>query len=262
MFVRALASEWLKQRRTPALWLTLLFPLVFMLGMSWYLTASHRLEWNNMLQFSFGAWLAIWPAGGVALQAALAAELDVQENNWRALLVRPVSPATLLGAKLLVQAAHLLLHTLMLSAATILAGFLLHMQGAVPWSILLLLSLGTVLFTLPLQVLYMWVATAKGMGLAIGIGAVGLLLGPLLGATSMGEKVWAYIPWAWPFRLYMLLTGIWSDFHGDFAAPFIQPALQIMYVVLIVSLILLLVLVLVSLVWFQRREQGNVVHSA
>ncbi|GHO57517.1 hypothetical protein KSB_59920 [Ktedonobacter robiniae] len=54
-----MASEWLKQRHTPALWLTLLFPLVCMLGMGWYLTVSYRLDWNNMLQFTFGAWLSL-----------------------------------------------------------------------------------------------------------------------------------------------------------------------------------------------------------
>lgn len=262
MFLRALASEWLKQRRTPALWLTLLFPLACMLGMGWYLTVSYRLDWNNMLQFTFGAWLSLWPAGGVALQAALAANLDMQENNWQALLVRPVAPAMLLGAKFLVQAAHLLIHTLILSVVLVLAGVLLHVQGTVPWNVILLLGLGTALFTLPLQVLYMWAATAKGMGMAIGLGAVGLLLGPLLGATSMGESVWVYIPWAWPLRLYMLLTAIWSEFHGDFTTPSVQPGLHLIYAVFVATLFLLLAVVLASLLWFERREQGNVIHSA
>lgn len=262
MFVRALASEWLKQRRTPALWLTLLFPLVCTLGIGWYLATSYRLDWNNMFQFTFGAWLSIWPAGGVALQAALSAELDMQDNNWRGLLARPVAPAILLGAKLFVQAAHLLIHTLFLSGALVLAGVLLHARGTVPWSVVLMLALSTVLFTLPLQVLYIWAATAKGMGMAIGLGAVGLLLGPLLGATSMGEHVWFYVPWTWPMRLYMLLSAILSEFHGDFAAPIVQPGLHLVYGVLAAALVLLLVVVFASLVWFERREQGNVIHSA
>ena len=76
MLLHALHSEWIKLRRTPAMWLTILFPIVCILGIGWYLAVSPRLSWNNLLSFAFGFWITLWPAGGVALQAALAADYD------------------------------------------------------------------------------------------------------------------------------------------------------------------------------------------
>src|SRR5690242_1872353 len=164
MLLHALHSEWIKLRRTPAMWLTILFPIVCILGIDWYLAASQRLSWNNLLSFAFGFWITLWPAGGVALQAALAADYDRQEKRWSALRMRPVAPETLLGAKLLMQGIHLLLNSLLTSGLILLTGLVLRLPGEPPWFVLLLLALFSTFLTLPLQVVYTWVATAMNIG--------------------------------------------------------------------------------------------------
>jgi ABC-2 type transport system permease protein len=255
MLLRAVCSEWLKLRRTPAAWLTVFFPVICMVGIGWYLSASHRLDWNNLLQYSYGFWITLWPAGGVALQAALAADIDIQENGWRALRMRPVAPETLFGAKMLAQGLHLLLHSLLISSLIPLTGALLRVPGEVPWSLLLLLALSCTFLTLPLQVLYVWFATAKGIGMSIGLGVVGLLLGALLGGTSMGERIWPFVPWAWPMRLFMVFSTIWINLHGDFTSPRVQLGLGLVSIPLLATPVLLVGIVIASLRWFGRQEE-------
>lgn len=260
MLLRAICSEWLKLRRTPAAWLTALFPVICMLGIGWYLSASHRLDWNNLLQYSYGLWITLWPAGGVALQAALAADIDVQGNDWRFLRVRPVAPETLFAAKILVQGLHLLLHALLISSLIPLTGVLLRVPGEIPWGLLLLLALGCTLLTLPLQALYVWLATAKGIGMAIGLGIVGLLLGAVLGGTSMGEQIWPFVPWAWPMRLFMILSAIWIDLHDNFTSPRVELGLRLVSIPLLAAPVLLVGIVIASLRWFGRQQdEGDMI---
>jgi ABC-2 type transport system permease protein len=255
--LRAIHSEWIKLRRTPAAWLTVLFPIVCILGIGWYLAVSHRLSWNNLLSYAFGFWITLWPAAGVALQTALAADYDRQEKRWQALRVRPVALEALFGAKLLVQGFHLLLHSLLMSGLILISGILLRVPGEMPWLLLLLLALICTFLTLPLQVLYTWVATATGIGMAIALGAVGLLLETLLGATSMGDRVWLFVPWAWPMRLFMLLSGVWINVYGNFSLLMAQPILRPIPIPLVATLILLIGITIASLRWFCRIEPAN-----
>jgi ABC-2 type transport system permease protein len=257
MLLHALYSEWIKLRRTPAAWLTVLFPIVCILIIDLYLYVTHRLSWNNLLLFAFSFWIMLWPAGGVALQAALAADYDRQEKRWQALRVRPVALAALFGAKILVQEIHLLLHSLFMSGLILLTGILLRVPGDMPWLLLLILALISTFLILPLQVLYIWIATATGIGMAIALGAIGLLLEALLGGTSMGEHVWLFIPWAWPMRLFLLLSNVWINLHGDFSSSGAQPGMRLLPIPLVATLILLVGITIASLHWFCSIEPTN-----
>src|SRR5690606_11655279 len=56
---------------------------------------------------------------------------------------------------------------------------------------------------LPLIALHLWISLAWGMGASISVGGSGILLSALM-STSLGDKIWHYIPWGWPVRLSTL----------------------------------------------------------
>lgn len=236
--LRGMGAEFLKLRRSMTLWLTVLFPLLCMLAFGWYLATTHRMTWDN-LQETFLIWLVFWSAGGTALQAALAANMDGQ--NWRALLARPVEPGMQLGAKYLTLLVLLLLHALWFSVLILITGLLLHAEGEILWGSLLGAPLATTLFVMPMLLLYTWLATAKGFGWTIGLGGIGMLVGTLLGTTSMGDAVWMYVPWAWPFRFPMMAHALSTNWP------------QLLFPV-VATVVLTVTVLWVSIRWFRRRE--------
>mgnify|MGYP002411404645 CR=1 FL=1 len=58
--------------------------------------------------------------------------------------------------------------------------------------------------TVPVLALHLWASFAWGMSASIGISIGGLLMAALMGATGLGDKIWKFIPWAWPVRLAKL----------------------------------------------------------
>lgn len=64
---------------------------------------------------------------------------------------------------------------------------------------------------LPLIALHLWISLAWGMGASISVGGSGILLSALMN-TSLGDKIWYYIPWGWPVRLSIVsLHSLSSD---------------------------------------------------
>ncbi|QBD75894.1 hypothetical protein EPA93_07680 [Ktedonosporobacter rubrisoli] len=243
MFLHAIRSELTKLHNTVAAWLTLLFPLSCAVLIFCYLYISHRLDWNNIASFLFGFWLTLWPAVGVAAQVGLAAEYELRSGDWRGLLVRPVKPAYLYGAKLVVLAGYLLVHSALLSGLALLGGLELHASGVIPWQTLIVVPLTTTIFSLPGLALSLWLACANGVGPALGVGGIGLLIGALLGGTSWGDGIWPWIPWAWPLRMLNQSAHLMS-----------VATVQLVVGLLLVSVLLFGLLTAAGVNWFCQRE--------
>ncbi len=119
-------------------------------------------------------------------------------------------------------------------------------------SLFLLASLFAIMGVLPILAIHLWASFLWGMGASIGIGMCGILVAALIGATSLGNKVWMFVPWAWPVKMAMF-PMIFSLSSGEIiwktAAQFITE--------IFLSIFTLILFLTGGILWFHKWEGGK-----
>lgn len=132
---RALHAEALKMKRTIALKMVVLAPAavvlltVFMASQAPFSTLRRNGttdEWRALTRVNLQFWGLLMMPLYITLETALIAGLDHSENQWKALLARPVPRWTLYVAKLLVVMAMTAASGVVLLCGLLLAGAVLH----------------------------------------------------------------------------------------------------------------------------------------
>src|SRR5689334_4079442 len=135
MFERALFAEVLKLKRTMALKMVFLAPLavvsltVFMAAAAPFSTlhrASTSDGWRPFARVNLQFWGLLMMPLYITLQTALIAGLDHSENQWKAILARPVPRWTVYVAKLLIVMVLTVASSAVLLCGVLLAGGVLH----------------------------------------------------------------------------------------------------------------------------------------
>ncbi|MGJ5814612.1 ABC transporter permease [Paludibaculum fermentans] len=213
---RVLRAETLKMKRTIALKMVVLAPLavvlltIFMASQAPFSTLRRNAasdDWKALARVNFQFWGLLMMPLFVTLQTALMAGLDHTDNQWKALLARPVPRWTFYVSKLLIVMAMTAASAMLLVAGVVAAGGILHLLtsevrfgGAVPLSSILLQAAqmtGLAFFYLSIQT---WVALRwRSFSAATGVGIVATVtsFAMLLAAGQFGA--WPqYYPWALP----------------------------------------------------------------
>src|SRR3982751_2971802 len=121
MFVRVLSTEALKLKRTLALWMVLVSPLVMVLlqfaisakGARGFILGAKD-AWPPMVRQTVEVWSLVMMPMFVTLETSLLAGLENTGKNWKSLLALPAPRWTIYASKLavtiaLVWAAHTIL---------------------------------------------------------------------------------------------------------------------------------------------------------
>lgn len=206
----ALSAEWLKFRRTGAWAVVVGPPVLLVLALLWYSSATDVTRQPEWLSWTvLDGWASIFVPMGAALLGGLAAHREIGAGNWVALRSRPVRPGTLYGAKLLVVLLQALASVVVLVALVLLGTALTGGGGA--WQTVTAGTGIVLLTTLPLLLFHLWLAMAKGLGASLAVGGGGVLVASLLGGTSLGNGIWQVVPWAWPLRgAAGVIAGNWD----------------------------------------------------
>jgi hypothetical protein len=216
MLKRALNAEILKLKRTIALKMVVLAPLavvcltVFMAASAPFSTlhqASTRDDWKALARVNFQFWGMLMMPLYITLQTALIAGLDHSENQWKAILARPIPRWTVYVAKLLIVGVLTAAASIILLGGVLLAGIVLRSLTSdvrfgfpVPFATIFLQILqmtGLAFLSLTIQhwVSLRWRAFSVATG--FGIGATVTIFAMLLAAGQYGG--WPeYYPWALP----------------------------------------------------------------
>lgn len=200
--LRILASDWLKTKRTAYRTIAFLLPSAVALVSLWYLSAHRRTQafQANAYALFFDLWTIMVPLL-VGLLAGLLGSQEEQAGNFNGLLSASVPRVSIFSGKLwlliLTTAAGLFASVLLYCAG--LASFLhvSHLHVAV----FLEGALFTILGSLALYVLHLWLGFAFGLGASVSAGGAGFLIAVICGVTSAGDRIWHFLPWAWPARL-------------------------------------------------------------
>jgi hypothetical protein len=209
-FMRASSAEILKLKRTLALWLALLTPmLIVVLQFAFVLRVppARRAKgiWPLLEQGNL-----MWPVFllplTVCLLTALMNGVEHRENNWKHLFALPVSRWSVYAAK--VVGAHVLLvvGSLAFFAGTLGAGYALHWLlptvpfGPAPWPALLKKLALIFAGSGALISIHVWVSTrSKTFPLPLGLGVAAVLVS-IIAANDSTMKYW---PWMLPLNATM-----------------------------------------------------------
>lgn len=219
MLKRALHAEVLKLKRTVALKMVGFAPLavvgltVFMAASAPFSTlhqASTHDDWKAFVRVNFQFWGLLMMPLYITLQTALIAGLDHSENQWKAVLARPIPRWTVYVAKLLIVAVLTAAASAVLLAGILLAGIVLRtlttevrFRYPVPLAgILLQIAQMTGLAFLALTIQH-WVSLRwRAFSVSTGFGIVMTVstFAMLLAAGQYGG--WPeYYPWALPMMV-------------------------------------------------------------
>ena len=134
MFFRVLSTEVLKLKRTLALWMVLVTPLVMVLlqfaisaKKSTGLISSGADAWAPMVRQTVEVWTLLMMPMFVTLETSLLAGLEHTGKNWKSLLALPAPRWTLYVSKLVITIALLWMAHAVLVMGTIGCGWLLKL---------------------------------------------------------------------------------------------------------------------------------------
>lgn len=131
---RAITAEWLKMKRTLALWLTLLAPgmiaglqFLMVIDRDGAMLADIRDPWIFITRQNLTFWTLLMAPLFVTLETALVAQLDHSSDHWKHLFALPLPRWSIYVAKLIINMLLILLSMFFLFIYSILTGFLVRM---------------------------------------------------------------------------------------------------------------------------------------
>lgn len=248
---RCLSAEWMKTKRTQIRLIFIVITITYPIFMLWYCS-------NNKLQYkiydAFFMVISIFLPVLVSLSSGLIGDAEESAGNFSIILSSTVCRTTSYLSKLLLLEIMTTI-SMLFSTFILLIGmkFILHIEN-IQYGLFFQGSLLTIIGCIFLYVFYLFLSFAFGMGVSISLGGVGFLIAALMGTTSIGDKVWLFIPWTWSARLSKipecfipeipLSTGVvTSEFSTLLYGRYLP------FVILVTIMLLI-----ASLAWFSKWE--------
>ncbi len=209
-FLKASSAEILKLKRTLALWLALLTPMVvvvlqFLMVLR---VPPQRLKsgiWP-IIQSGVMGWAILMAPLVAALLTALLNAIEHREHNWKQMFALPISRWSIYAAKVVAANALMALATLALWAGLIAAGFAAHaILPAVPfgppplWPLMKRVALVFVASGALID-FHLWVsARAKSFTVPLAVGIVAVLVS----IVALNDSTMKFWPWMFPANTAM-----------------------------------------------------------
>jgi pimeloyl-ACP methyl ester carboxylesterase len=211
--MRALAGETLKLKRTLALWLIVVAPvLVALLGVLLQAIAVIRgrgnlaaVFWESHARESLTIWAVFLLPLVIALEAALLCGIEHGEKQWKHIFALPIPRYAVYGAKFVMLQSLILLSTLLLCLLIIFSGWALMIwhpelagAGAPPVSFILGRGLQCWLAAGLILSANLWIALRwPGFTVPLAVGIAGTFFA-LFAASAAAAK---YYPWLLPINV-------------------------------------------------------------
>ncbi len=257
--MKLLSSEWLKTKRTAVRWLTFCMPVVYGLLIIGYVALRGIDENTQMLVFQsfFEGWTAFIIPLGAGILSGFIVHQEELAGSFNGFLSSKVSRHSLYLGKLSILILTMTASTF-IATVVLCVGLNVVFPGVlIGWPIFIAAAILVVIGTIPLLALHLWASFAWGMGASIGISIGGLLMAALVGATSLGNKIWQFIPWAGPVRLAKQ-AGAYLQFTPDMqVAPEIISSgfvLNQLATGLVAVAVCLVAALIGGIVWFNKWE--------
>ncbi|PTQ57213.1 MAG: Lantibiotic ABC transporter [Candidatus Carbobacillus altaicus] len=256
-----LRAEWLKTKRTSVRALTFGLPVLFALLLVAYFALRGKTEAVQLTVFAafFESWTTLVIPFGAGLLPGLMVHQEALAGQFQNLLSTGRPRMSMFWGKLFLIALLASLSTF-IATVTLLVAFRFTMGIALDWPVFLLAAAWAAMSTFPLLIFHYWISLAWGLGASIGIGSIGTLIAGLM-ATSLGDKIWPVVPWAWPVRL-TIWTGVYlPDFSSRDGVPYTLFDHRVWVELnkgLLPFAVFLIAMLIGGMLWFNRWEGRTV----
>jgi len=211
MFFRVLSTECLKLKRTLALWMVLVSPLVMVLlqfaitakGARVFIAAGKD-AWPLMVSQTVEVWTLLMMPMFVTLETSLLAGLENSGNNWKSLLALPAPRWTVYVSKLVLTIILLWAAHVVLMIGTIGSGRILKLLypalnlGNMPLSPFVVPMLRVSMSALLAVAIQHWVSLRwHSYTVAMGFGMCAMITGIF---AVQSKVLGAWFPWSLPIR--------------------------------------------------------------
>jgi hypothetical protein len=221
MLARALSAEWLKMKRTLALWLAPIAPLVIValqIAMvlqreSYYRQQDHSHAWDQYGKQTVFLWTLLMLPLLITLETALLSNLEHGNQQWKHLFALPISRGAVYTAKQLMGMILISLSMVSLYALLVLSGLALRVltpglgfEAPVPW-LEFLQSVGLAYLASWLIIsIHTWVGLRwHSFVVASAVGIAAMVVAVLLFQSDWGQ----WYPWTLPGVItYSLAEGL------------------------------------------------------
>ena len=208
--VRALSAEALKMKRTVALRMVVLAPVVVVVLVTFLLSQMpsalllrRGTLWMELTRTMLGLWATLMMPLFITIETALIAGLDHSENQWKNILALPVPRWTIYIGKLLVACGMVIASTFLLMCGVLMAGAVLpYLRPELifgwppPW--LEIFTKGSQVAALSATALATqhWISVRwRSFPVPVGVGVAAVVVGVVVVASK--SNVWElWYPWA------------------------------------------------------------------
>jgi hypothetical protein len=217
--VRALSAELLKMKRTLALLVALVLPLVVIL-INFYMFTRTRVfeEGSTAWEYFIGSNLIVWGllmlTLYITLETALLAGLEHNQQGWKHLAALPVPRGVVYAAKQIVAMGMVALSMAVIVIGSWASAELAHtlnlnpaapFTGEFPWMLLLRTAGESYMLSLLIIAIHSWIATRfASFALASAVGIAATVFSFFIGNDPDLVQIF---PWALPMNPIMQLMG-------------------------------------------------------
>lgn len=254
--LRILRADWLITKRTGYRWLVFGAPPLAAGILLWYFSGRPLAPGlaNAMYDAFFQLVAAALPLA-IGLLAGMLAMQEEQAGRFGALLGRRQPRALSFAGKLLMVVLPV---GCGIFAAALLMVFGMKMLLGIAGADAGLFLAGAAYATagsLALCAMHLLLALAFGMGASAAVGGAGFLMAAIMGVTAIGDRIWMFVPWAWPVRLslYPLMARL-PEFQQGTGAALLERYGQEVDGGLLLAAALFIIVSICGTIWFMRWE--------
>lgn len=255
--IRAIISNWMKTKRTAFRYIVVLLPILFSISFVAYIY-FYKIDYTFQIRV-YTLYFSVISAG-LPMMAGILTVLNIMGEDsageFKRLLIVPLSRNTIYLGKLFM----IILITIVdmfVSVGILLLGIkFVYPEAYIQYGVFLQGTLFTTIASLFLYGLYLIMSMRFGIGLTMQITVGGTLLGALM-QTGMGDKVWKFIPWAWPGRLGIIpifnLEGYETLKNVD-SSILKKLFIEVLSQGMPIAIISFLVICIIGMLWFKNWE--------
>ncbi|MCL9969709.1 lantibiotic immunity ABC transporter MutG family permease subunit [Anoxybacillus kestanbolensis] len=260
-FLRLLSSEWIKTKRTAIRMMVIITPIIYSPFMVWYFSHYRTSTfWQMKIYQGFFEVMAVSLPIIISLLTGLMSYQEEKAGSFMNILTGPVSKVQWYVGKLtlliFIACADILLATILMlfGMKYVLKVAYIHYQLFLQGAMLSIVG-SLILFSL-----HLFISFAFGMGSSIAVGIGGFLISALIGATSLGDHIWSYIPWAWAVRLSQFPILMMPEVKQTLEAQLLSSFSLSLWEGIAYAILSFIVVTIISSIWFHRWE-GNKPHE-
>jgi lantibiotic transport system permease protein len=208
MWLNTFKAEFLKYRRTSALFLAVGIPLaingLFLLA---YLingtraNATAAQNWEFFLGNLNGSWVTLFLPVGLGILASLVLGLEHSDNQWKQQLILGSTRVQVYVAKWLAVLGLVLFGSVVLMLGSFLVGGIITGFRDIPFTELFRAPFLALLGSLGMISLQTWLALRfRAVGVGLGVALFGAIAG---GFAGQSRQWWYFVPWSFPNSILM-----------------------------------------------------------